>query len=86
MAEETVYYRAKSIFNSSTLYFNVISLVLTVLGMTEFQKLLTPTQVATLSGTIIPIGNMVIRMFFTNRPVAFIAPGETKPVAVKKLD
>lgn len=84
MAEDVVRYTAKSFAVSKTLIFNVVALVLAVLGMTELQDLLTPSQVALITGTVIPIGNMILRVYSV-RPLAFVKPGQTKVVQVEKL-
>lgn len=84
-----VTYAAKSVLLSGTLWFNVITLLISVLGMTEFQQaiapVLSPQQLALLTGTVIPIGNMVLRIFKTVRPVALIPPSQVQMVSVNKI-
>lgn len=88
-APPQVTYAAKSVLWSGTLWFNLITLILAVLGMTEFQQAIAPVlsqqQLAMLTGTVIPIGNMLLRTFNTVRPVAFIGPSQTQMVSVNRI-
>ncbi len=89
---ETVSYRAISILSSKTMWFNLITLVLSILSMTEFQNVLPKETVAVITGTVLPVGNMILRLYSV-RPVAlfdqaegsFLKKGESTPVEVKKL-
>jgi len=83
MADETVSYRAKSIFTSKTEIINAITAIVALLGSTQLQAMLGPG--AFFYMTIgVSVLNMVLRLL-TVRPVAFIAPGDSKPVPVAKL-
>jgi hypothetical protein len=88
-APQQVTYAAKSVLLSGTLWFNLITLILSVLGMTEFQRTIAPIlssqQLAVLTSTVIPIGNILLRTFATVRPVAFIAPSQVQMVSVNKI-
>lgn len=80
---ETVHYRAKSLFASKTLIFNVLSAVVTVLASDELKDVLGP-QALTYVTTAITIINIVLRVYSV-RPVAMVRPGRTKSVPVQKL-
>lgn len=84
MATDTVNYRAKSVAKSWTIIFNVLATIGAILGADELKALLGPQALTYVTATITAI-NVILRMW-TVRPVAFVAPGNSKPVAVAKLD
>lgn len=85
MSKEVAYYRAKSSFVSKTHIFNVLSMIVVILALPEFISLV-PSAALPFIAALNPIINLIIRQYGTVRPVAFIAPGNSIPVAVKKLD
>jgi len=58
----------KKWYASKTLWFNVITFVLGVLAMTEFNDI-APTNWAKYLLLITAIGNLILRMFFTTTPI-----------------
>lgn len=59
---------AKPFYQSKSLWFNLITIILAVLALPEFVSILPPAWLVYL-GFINAIGNMIIRTFFTNGPV-----------------
>lgn len=83
MAEETVYYRAKSIAISKTAIFNALAIAAALLGSEELKSLLGP-QALKIALSVVAMINMVLRVYSV-RPVAFVMPNKTKAVPVEKL-
>jgi hypothetical protein len=83
MPEATVYYTAKSDFQSKTILINstvvLIGFIVQYLRPDMFPAEYGPMVVAGLAFL-----NIIMRKF-TTRPTAFIPPGETKAVEVEKL-
>jgi len=82
--QPTVTYWAVSVFSSRTMWFNAANLVLAALSLTEVATLI-PPRFLPLQLAAVAFINMWLRQA-TVRPVALIAPGETKAVAVPKID
>lgn len=76
-------YFAKSIFVSKTFWVNVGSLIVGASELVEFTDLLTDKQLQIFTA-VVALVNLALRLY-TTRPVAFMAPGETKPVQVESL-
>lgn len=84
MAEDKVTYRAKSVVSSKLIWTNILGLVVGAAGLPQFGQVL-PPQATEIVTAVLPIANILLRIFGTTRPVAFIAPGDSKPVSVEKL-
>lgn len=82
MTETRTYY-AISLFSSRTFWFNAANFLLAVLSLTEVATLI-PQRFLSLQLAVVGIVNVWLRTV-TVRPVAIIAPGETKAVVVQKL-
>lgn len=82
VGDHAVHYRAKSVFSSATVWFNVISALATILALPQL------LDVWPNGGKIIALAvasvNVALR-FWTVRPVAIVAPGKSKTVAVRKI-
>ena len=77
-------YYAKSVLGSKTLWTNVVLFVIAVLELTEVINVVP----AEWHGAMLAIGailNVALRIF-TVRPVAFVAPGDVKPVSVESVE
>jgi hypothetical protein len=77
-------YIARSAFTDPTNISNAISVLLAALALQEVRDIIPAAAmpyILALSGLL----NIVLRTFFTVRPVAAIAPGQTAPVAVESL-
>lgn len=87
MATTTKTYYAKSIWTSTSFLFNaiaaIVAIIAAVLDAKEVIDILPQNWIPYLTAAV-SIGNIVIRVF-TFRPVAFVAPGNTKPIKVKAL-
>lgn len=81
---ERVHYRAKSIFESRSMWLNVISVIAAALAVPGYIETL-PKEALPIIAILNPILNAVLRQY-TVRPVAFIRPGKTKSVSVRKID
>jgi hypothetical protein len=81
---ETVSYRAKSVAVSSTVIFNTLAAIAAILMQGDVQKVLGPRGLPWALAAYAAV-NVVLRIFGSVRPVAFVAPGKTKAVAVRKL-
>jgi len=79
----TVEYWAVSILTSRTAPFAGLTLLLGILSLPEVLALI-PLRAMPLLLAAVGIVNLILRTL-TVRPVAFIAPGETKAVAVAKI-
>jgi len=79
----TVTYYAVSLFSSRTFWLNAVALFVAVTSLTEVVTLV-PLRFMPLYSATVAIANMVAR-FVTVRPVALIAPGDTKPIQVAKI-
>jgi len=80
---ETRTYWAISVLSSRTFWWNAANGLSALLSLSEINVLIparfVPVQLAIVAGV-----NLYLRTV-TVRPVAFIAPGETKPIAVPKV-
>lgn len=85
LEKETVDYRAKSALTSATILTNIAMFVATILMTPQFSDLANSLPYGQeIMAILIPLVNIGLR-FKSVRPVALIAPGDTKPVAVEKL-
>ena len=85
MSEQpTVTYWAVSILTSRTAQFAGLTVLLGILSLPEVLALI-PLRFMPLLLAIVGVVNLILRKL-TVRPVAFIAPGETHPVEVPKID
>ncbi len=80
----TVTYWAVSILNSRTFWLNAAAGIVALLSATEVLVII-PAKVLPLSTALVAGLNILLRLG-TVRPVALILPGETKPIAVAKID
>lgn len=80
MAGATRTYYAQSIFVSKTFWINLAGIVIAVLQANDVIAVLPPSTLK-YTGAVIAVINIVLR-FATVRPVALIAPGDSKPVEV----
>jgi hypothetical protein len=76
-------YFAKSIFNSRTLWVNLAMFLVAILETNEVIQII-PEWAMNYFVAFATVVNVALRIFSV-RPVAFVAPGETKPVEVKSL-
>jgi len=83
MTEKTVNYWAISIFSSRTAWFNAANLLLAVLQLNEVVTLIPPKYLP-LQAAIVAVVNVWLRAV-TVRPAAFIAPGTTSEVEVRRI-
>jgi hypothetical protein len=83
MAEDKVFYRAKSIFVSHTAIVNTIAFVVALLSEPTYIAVL-PKILLPIIAILLPPANLYLRTR-TVRPVAMIGITETKPVPVEKL-
>lgn len=83
----TVRYWAISIWNSRTFRVNAVLLFVTVVPLLADPGLITliPPRYLVLYATLVKLLNIYLRTI-TQRPVAIIAPGESVPVEVQKID
>lgn len=81
--DETVNYRAKSVAVSKTEIINAIVALVALLGSPQISAMLGPGAFVYVT-IAVAVLNMVLRLL-TVRPVAFVAPGQTKAVPVEKL-
>lgn len=79
----TVTYWAISVFNSRTFWLNTAAALVAILSAAEVVTII-PLRFMPLVAAIVAVANLYLRAV-TVRPVAFIAPGETKAVVVAKL-
>lgn len=79
-----VTYWAISIFSSRTFWVNAAALIVAVLSATEVITII-PLRWLPLSTALVAALNIYLRTV-TVRPVAFIAPGNTAPIAVARID
>lgn len=79
----TVTYWAISVLSSRTVWFNAANFLVAGLSLTEVVTLI-PPRFLSLQVALVAMINLYLRTV-TTRPVAFIAPGETKPIAVAKI-
>ena len=81
MAETQTAY-AKSAYSDPM---NIINFIALALMMPEIREIV-PTRYVPLVAAIVALLNLAGRTLFVTHPVANIAPGEVKPVEVKKLE
>lgn len=79
-----VTYFAVSLFSSRTFWVNTAALVITLLSATDVVAII-PARLVPYSTALIASLNIWLRTI-TVRPVALIAPGTTKPIAVARID
>jgi hypothetical protein len=82
-ADATVTYRAKSLFVSKTFLFNAAAFLVAALSLTEVVDII-PQGLMKYAMALVAVINVGLRLYSV-RPVAMIAPNDTKPVAVEKL-
>jgi hypothetical protein len=82
-AAPTVTYWAVSILNSRTFWVNAATGTVALLSATDVVTVI-PARWLPLAGALVAALNIVLRLG-TVRPVALIAPGETKPIQVAKI-
>lgn len=82
--EKTVRYWATSTLLSKTVWVNIPAFIVGVLALPEVVAII-PVKYAAYTLTLSAIITLYLRQFKTVRPIAFIAPGETKPVDVPKV-
>lgn len=84
MADETVTHYAKSVYTDPTA---IVFFVIGVLQLEDVFDLLVEIGVRPkLITAIVAAGGLFARIFLAQRPVAFIAPMQVKPVPVKKIE
>jgi hypothetical protein len=83
-APPTVTYFAVSLFSSRTFWVNAAALFVAATSLTEVVTII-PLQWMPLFSALVAIVNVALRLV-TVRPVAFIAPGDTKPIQVPRID
>jgi len=76
-------YFAKSILASKTFWFNFAALVLALAEAKEFIDVL-PAGALKYVPAVVSVVNILLRLGSV-RPVAMIAPSETKPIPVKSI-
>jgi hypothetical protein len=64
---------------------NIINFVALALTLPEIREIV-PLKYAPLVAAIVALANLATRIGFVTHPVANIAPGQVKPVEVKKLE
>jgi hypothetical protein len=79
----TVHYFAISILSSRTFWINMVALFVDVCSATAV-VVLVPLKYMPVYSAVLAVINIVMRTQ-TTRPVALIAPGTVKPVAVERL-
>jgi hypothetical protein len=82
--QPTVTYWATSLFSSRTFWFNAAAMIVAVLSATEVIKII-PPRFGPFFDALVAVINIALRVA-TVRPVAFIAPGNTLPIVVAKID
>ena len=82
--QPTVTYYAVSIFSSRTFWANTAALIVGVLSATDVVPII-PARFLPMSTALVAALNIWLRTI-TVRPVALIAPGDTKPVEVAKIE
>jgi hypothetical protein len=80
---ETRTYYAISLFSSRTFWWNAANGLLALLSLSEINVLIPPRFVP-LQLAVVAMVNLYLRTV-TVRPVAIIAPGDTKPITVPKV-
>lgn len=86
MAEEStpkVTYWAISVLNSKTAWMAVLTIITGLLALPEVVAIV-PLRFLPIITMIVGVANFCLRLV-TERPVAFIAPGTSKPVEVEKI-
>jgi len=87
-ADETQTAYAKSVFSDPQILLYVVNIALASLALPEVRAIIPDSglrYVLALSGVLGVVG-MAVRTWIATHPVAFIAPGQVKPVEVKKLE
>jgi hypothetical protein len=82
-ADKTVSYYAISILSSRTFWVNTAAFLVAASSMNEVTTVL-PERWLPLFGALVALANVWLRMS-TVRPAAFIAPGDTQPIQVKRI-
>ena len=83
MADETQTAYAKSAFSDPS---NIVNFVALLLTLPEVRDII-PPKYYPLLGAVVAISNLALRVLFVTHPVTVtIAPGQVKPVEVKKLE
>ena len=82
-APRTVEYWAVSVLSSRTMWFNLANFLVAALSMGEVVVLI-PSRYLPLQAAVVALINMWLRAS-TVRPVAFIPPGTTTAVEVKRI-
>jgi hypothetical protein len=82
MAEDIVYYRAKSSFSDPQ---NIVNTIALILLLPEIRDIV-PVGYLPLLTAVTAVLNLLLRQTTSTRPVAFIKPGTSAAVQVKKLD
>ena len=83
-AKQVVYARAISVLSSKTMITNVIAFAIAASSLTEVTTVIPPRFLPML-GMLVALGNLYLRSV-TVRPVAMIARGDVKVVAIPKID
>jgi hypothetical protein len=73
---------AKSAFSDPS---NIINFVALALMMPEIREIMPPRFIPVVAA-IVALANLALRTLLVTHPVAVIAPGQVKPVEVKKLE
>jgi hypothetical protein len=81
--EKTVTYFSQSMLVSKVFWFNVLAVLAEILSLSDVLTIVPPGYHGHFAAAV-GIINVILRRF-TVRPASFIAPGDTKPVEVKKI-
>lgn len=82
MADETQTAYAQSAFSDPLNIVNFVALALTLPAVNS----ILPVKYHALADALVALLNLSLRTLFVTHPVAVIAPGQVKPVEVKKLE
>jgi hypothetical protein len=80
----TVTYFAVSLFSSRTFWLNTAAFLVAVSSLTDVVTII-PVRFLPLLSAVVAMANVALRLA-TVRPVALIAPGDSKPIQVAKID
>ena len=72
---------SKAWYTSKTLWFNIISLIVAIIGQLLDSKLLVNANVVTIFGTVITVGNIILRALSTSQPITGTPAGNKADVA-----
>ena len=65
----------KRIWDSKTVWFNVITIILAVIALPEFVSIISPSLLPYIA-LVNSVGNLLLRVFFTSQPVTEFAANQ----------